>query len=62
MALDLKSDAEKQCDDIHVIQAWCSQVEDYFRTVYLVSVDIIIRTAENLTTYDRLFGVLVFHR
>ena len=47
---------EKQCDDIHVIQAWSSQVEDYFRTVYLVSVDIIVRMAENLKTYGRLFG------
>ena len=62
MALDLKSDAEKQCDDILVIQACSSQVEDYFRTVYLVSVDIIVRVAENLRTYDRLFGVLVFHQ
>ena len=61
MALDLKSDAEKQCDDIRVIQAWSSQVEDYFRTVYLVSVDIIIRAAENFRTYEKLFGLLVFH-
>ena len=47
---------EKQCDDICVIQVWSSQVEDYFRTVYLVSVDIIVRMAENLKTYGRLFG------
>ena len=53
---------EKQCCDIRLIQAWSSQVKDYFRAVYLVSVDIIIRDAENLRTYDRLFGELVFHQ
>ena len=58
----LKVMQEKQCCDIRLIQAWSSQVKDYFRAVYLVSVDIIIRDAENLRTYDRLFGELVFHQ
>ena len=54
---------DKQDVDIHTIQAWSSQVVDYFRTVYLALVDLITWLTENFWTYGRLFRVLVLrHR